>query len=51
VTTEDANEQPDGEMFIADITEIVITGLNVEATKLVVESWTAEKGLRKVERD
>ncbi len=43
--------QPDGEMFVADITEVVITGLNPEATKLVVESWTPERGLRKVERD
>ena len=38
-------------MFIADITEVVITGLNSEATKLVVESWTPERGLRKEERD
>jgi Pyridoxamine 5'-phosphate oxidase len=51
VATDDANEQPDGELFVADITEIVITGLNPEATKLVVESWTPERGLRKVERD
>ena len=51
VTTEEASEQPDGEMFIADITEVVITGLNAEATKLVVESWTPERGLRRVERD
>ena len=45
------DEQPDGEMFVADITEVVITGLNAEATKLVVESWTPERGLRRVERD
>ena len=51
VTTEEAGEQPDGEMFIADITEVVITSLNAEATKLVVESWTPERGLRRVERD
>lgn len=37
-------------MFVADITEVVITRLNAEATKLVVESWTAEGGLRTVER-
>jgi hypothetical protein len=36
---------------IADITEVVITGLNAEATKLVVESWTPDRGLRRVERD
>ncbi len=46
-----AGEQPDGEMFVADITEVVITGLNAEATKLVVESWTPQRGLRRVERD
>jgi hypothetical protein len=50
-TSAEAGEQPDGEMFIADITEVVITSLNAEATKLVVESWTPERGLRSVERD
>jgi hypothetical protein len=35
-----ANEQPDGQMFVADTTEVVVTGLNAEATQLVVESWT-----------
>lgn len=50
VTPDDAGDQPDGEMFVADITEVVITGLNAEATKLVVESWTPERGLRRVER-
>ena len=54
VVADDADatdEPPDGEMFIADITEVVITGLNAEATKLVVESWTPERGLRRIERD
>jgi hypothetical protein len=50
-TTDEASEQPDGVMFVADITEVVITGLNPEATKLVVESWTPGRGLRRVERD
>jgi hypothetical protein len=49
--TDEASEQPDGEMFVADITEVVITGLDAQATKLVVESWTPQRGLRKVERD
>src|SRR3984957_19233138 len=40
VATDPANGEPDGEMFVADITEVVITGLNPEATKLIVESWT-----------
>jgi hypothetical protein len=51
VTTDDASEQADGDMFIADVTEVVITGLNADATKLVVESWTPERGLQRVERD
>ena len=51
VTTEKASEQPDGEMFVADITEVVVTALNAEATKLVIESWTPERGRRRVERD
>jgi hypothetical protein len=49
--TGESGERPDGEMFVADIVEVVITGLNAEATKLVVQSWTPERGLRTVERD
>jgi Pyridoxamine 5'-phosphate oxidase len=51
VRTGDASELPDGELFVADITEVVITRLNAEATKLVVESWTRERGLQRFERD
>jgi hypothetical protein len=51
VAADEAGGQPDGEMFVADIAEVVVTGLNADATKLVVESWTPERGLRKVERD
>jgi hypothetical protein len=47
----EASEQPDGDMFVADISEVVVTGLDAEGTKLVVESWTPERGLRRVERD
>jgi hypothetical protein len=43
--------EPDAQMFVADITEVVITHLNAEATRLVVESWTPGRGLRSVERD
>ena len=46
-----ATGEADGETFVADITEVVITGLDAGATKLVVESWTPERGLRRVERD
>ncbi len=51
IATEEGSEQPDGEMFLADITEVVVTALDDAATKLVVESWTPERGLRRVERD
>lgn len=43
--------QPEGELFVADITEVVVTRLNPEATKLVVESWTPARGLRVIERE
>ena len=39
-----------GDRFRADITEVVHTHLDPEATLLVVEWWTPERGLRKVER-
>jgi hypothetical protein len=41
----------DGDSFIADITEIVITGLDAAATRLVIESWTPDRGRQRVERD
>ena len=41
----------DGQTFVADITEVAITALNPEATKLVVEWWTPERGLRRVEHE
>lgn len=55
VTTEpapsDESDDAGGDMFIADISEVVITRLNPAGDKLVVESWTPERGLRVVERD
>jgi hypothetical protein len=48
---EEGAEAPDGQMFEADITEVAITGLDPTATKLVVEWWTPERGLQRVERD
>jgi Pyridoxamine 5'-phosphate oxidase len=51
VATDEGDSQADGEMFVAEITEVVITGLNADATKLVVESWTPERGLKRIERD
>ena len=41
----------DGETFVADITEVVVTALDDTASKLVIEWWTPEHGLRRVERD
>jgi hypothetical protein len=47
----DSGDEPDGDLFLADIREVVITRLNPEATLLVVESWTPQRGLRVVERE
>jgi len=38
-------------LFLADISEVVITRLNPEATLLVIESWTPQRGRRVVERE
>jgi hypothetical protein len=51
VIMDEVNDEPGGEMFIADITEVVITALDAEAIKLVVESWTPDRGLQRIERD
>jgi hypothetical protein len=45
-----AGQEPAGEMFRADIAEVVHTHLDPAATALVVEWWTPEHGLRRVER-
>ena len=42
---------PDGDLFVADIAEVVITRLNPEATLLVIESWTPQRGLRTAQRE
>ncbi len=44
-------EGPAGDLFVADITAVVTTRLNPEATLLVIESWTPRRGLRMVERE
>ena len=46
VSTDQGSDQPDGELFVADIAEVVITSLNPEATRLVIGAWTPERGLR-----
>jgi hypothetical protein len=50
VATDGTGDQPDGQLFVADITEVVVTGLDPEATKLVIEWWTPDGGLRRAER-
>lgn len=40
-----------GESFRVEVNEVVITRLNDEATRLVIESWRPDGGLRTVERD
>ena len=50
VTSGGPEAPPEGDMFVVDITEVVFTGLDAEATKLVVEWWTPGAGLRRVER-
>ena len=42
---------PAGDTFRADLTDVVHTHLNEKATLLVVEWWTPEYGLRRVERE
>ena len=42
---------PAGDLFVADISEAVTTRLNPEATLLVIESWTPQRGLRVIERE
>jgi hypothetical protein len=46
----DGSDGPEGEVFRADLDEVVFTGLNAEATLLVVEWWRPGVGLRRVER-
>lgn len=42
---------PDGDRFHADIADVVHTHLNEAATMLVVDWWTPERGLRRIERE
>jgi hypothetical protein len=41
---------PDGDLFHADVTEVVHTHLDEKATRLVVEWWTPDRGLQRIER-
>ena len=51
IATVRADDEPGGDLFLADISEVVITRLNPEATLLVIESWTPTRGLAVVERE
>ena len=42
---------PAGVTFLADVTEVVFTHLDEAATKLIIEWWTPDAGLRRLERD
>lgn len=46
----DGADGPEGELFRADLDEVVFTGLNASASLLVVEFWRPGTGLRRVER-
>ena len=50
VAADGAEEAPDGELFVADVTEVVVTGLNDDGTMLVIESWTPHRGYRRTDR-
>ncbi len=41
---------PGGDYFLADLTEVVYTGLNDTGTLLAVEWWAPGQGVRRVER-
>jgi hypothetical protein len=45
------SDGPDGELFRAEIAEVVHTHLNDKASLLVIEWWTPEAGLRRAERE
>jgi hypothetical protein len=51
LVAEEGTEGPEGDLFVADITEVVVTCLDPAATKLVVEWWTPERGVRRIERE
>jgi hypothetical protein len=48
--TLDGAEGPPGELFRADINQVVFTGLNAAASALVIETWRPGRGLVRVER-
>ncbi|MDD7941576.1 pyridoxamine 5'-phosphate oxidase family protein [Actinomycetospora lutea] len=51
VVSGEVTEGTGGDLFRADVTEVVHTHLDPRATLLVVEWWTPTRGLRTVERE
>ena len=49
--TADGDGAPEGETFVTDVLEVVVTHLNDEGTKLIVDWWTPEGGRQRAERD
>lgn len=41
---------PSGDGFRADLEQVVLTALTEDSTKLRIETWRADSGLRRVER-
>ena len=46
----EGSDAPPGEIFVVDVTAVVVVHLNEDATKLVVEWWTLDRGRQLVER-
>ena len=44
------DQSPEGEFFRGDVSEVVVTSLSADGSKLVIEWWTPEGGLQRVER-
>jgi len=42
---------PEGGLFVADISQVVLTSLDPSATKLVIEWWSPGRGMQRIERD
>jgi len=49
--TGDVDGDMSGDLFRAEIDEVVVTGLNEAASMLVIETWTPARGLRRIERE
>jgi hypothetical protein len=50
VPVADVPDDQEGELYRADISEVVLTHLNESATRLVIETWRPDGGVRRVER-